>query len=68
MGSGSTNEVAAKNTLRRGSAKDLNIYSAGPGGGLLGWATFPSGKKEALLYVQLACSNSKQTIAATEQL
>jgi hypothetical protein len=39
---GSTGETQAKNALRQGSADDLNIYSANPGGGLLGWATFPS--------------------------
>jgi len=38
----STNETAMKNSLRIGTADDLNIYSCNPGGGLLGWATFPS--------------------------
>jgi hypothetical protein len=42
MSPGSNAERQAKTALRRGTADDLNIYSANPGGGLLGWATFPS--------------------------
>jgi hypothetical protein len=42
MGANSAAEAAAKAALRQGSADDLNIYSANIGGGLLGWATFPS--------------------------
>jgi hypothetical protein len=38
----STTETQMKNALRQGSADDLNIYTCNPGGGLLGWATFPS--------------------------
>jgi hypothetical protein len=41
-GPGTTAERAMKQALRQGSADDLNIYSSNPGGGLLGWATFPS--------------------------
>lgn len=41
MQPGSAAEAAAKAALRVGGAGTLNIYSANPSGGLLGWATFP---------------------------
>lgn len=40
--SGGSCESSMKNALRQGSADDLNIYLNNMGGGLLGWATFPS--------------------------
>lgn len=41
MTPGSTAESAAKSALRQGDAGDLNLYTANPSGGYLGWATFP---------------------------
>ncbi len=39
---GGTSETQMKTALRMGTADDLNVYINGMGGGLLGWATFPS--------------------------
>jgi len=45
MADGTAAEHDAKALLRKGTARDLNLYLAQPGGGSLGWASFPSAVK-----------------------
>jgi hypothetical protein len=40
-GPGTLAETQMKNTLHRGTKRDLNFYTNKAGGGLLGWANFP---------------------------
>ena len=44
MSPGTSAESNAKRSLRKGKMQDLNLYFANLSGGLLGWATFPSGE------------------------
>jgi hypothetical protein len=46
--SGYGSELAAKSALRKGTARDLNIYTASLSNGLLGWAYFPQGEGASL--------------------
>ena len=58
MGMGTAAESQAKSALRKGGKGDLNIYFANLGGGLLGWATFPSEYSKAPLMDGVVILNS----------
>lgn len=53
MSPGASSESQAKSSLRKGTWKDLNLYTADLSGGLLGWATFP-GEPDAAVCAESA--------------
>jgi hypothetical protein len=55
---GGTCEQQMKTALHQGGAADLNFYTNGMGGGLLGWATFPSDYASAPLMDGVVCLHS----------
>lgn len=56
MSPGAASESQAKSQLRKGTMQHLNLYSANLSGGLLGWATFPSGGDHRLALEHAAIS------------
>jgi Pregnancy-associated plasma protein-A len=55
---GGTCEQQMKSALHQGGAADLNFYTNGMGGGLLGWATFPWQYASAPLMDGVVCLHS----------